>query len=159
MCGMRVISRKKLREYSERFFDAKAQLDAWYHEAKEARWKTPADIKEKYGTASILKNKRVVFNICGNKYRLIVRINFYNEIVYLMGYGGILDWATAHGGFFPCAAAGGFLTFRREPPLRRHAAYRGAVAQLGERYNGIVEVVGSIPSGSTNIIKGLARNG
>ncbi len=87
MCGMRVISRKKLREFSERFFDAKAQLDAWYHEAKGARWKTPADIKEKYGTSSILKNKRVVFNICGNKYRLIARINFNYGVIHICFIG------------------------------------------------------------------------
>lgn len=63
--------------------DAKAELDAWFHEAESARWATPAQIKEKYGTASILKGSRVVFNICGNKYRLVVKINYSYAIVYV----------------------------------------------------------------------------
>jgi mRNA interferase HigB len=73
---MRVISRKKLKDFATRYPDAKVQLDAWYHEARKAKWKTPAAIKDKYRSASILKNDRVVFNICGNKYRIIAKISF-----------------------------------------------------------------------------------
>ncbi len=87
MCRMKVISRKHLTEFSQRFPDAKSRLDAWYHEVKRANWKTPVDIKEKYGTASILKNKIVVFNICGNKYRLITRIQFSYGIIYIRFFG------------------------------------------------------------------------
>lgn len=87
MCRMKVISRKHLTEFSQRFPDAKSRLDAWYYEAKKANWKTPIDIKEKYGTASILKNNRVVFNICGNKYRLIVSIKFFYGNVYIRFIG------------------------------------------------------------------------
>ncbi|MCY3982567.1 MAG: type II toxin-antitoxin system HigB family toxin [Roseovarius sp.] len=78
---MRIIARPKLIAFSERFSDSKAQLDAWWAEARRAEWKTPADIKAWHRNASILKGGRVVFNICGNKYRLIVRFD------YAMGMG------------------------------------------------------------------------
>ncbi len=61
--------------------DAKGQLEAWYYDAKHAQWSSPADVKDHYGSASILKDNRVVFNIAGNKYRLIVRINYYSKTV------------------------------------------------------------------------------
>lgn len=60
---MRIIARKALKEYAEKQTEAKDPLDVWFHEASKAEWKTPADIKEKYRSASILKNGRVVFNI------------------------------------------------------------------------------------------------
>lgn len=62
--------------FGERFPDAKAQLDVWCAEARRAKWQAPADIKAQYGTASILKGGRVVFNICDNKYRLIVKFEY-----------------------------------------------------------------------------------
>ncbi|WP_163848074.1 type II toxin-antitoxin system HigB family toxin [Pseudooceanicola aestuarii] len=73
---MRIISRPTLRAFGERFPDAKTQLDAWWAEAKRASWRTPSDIKELYRNASILKGGRVVFNICGNKYRLVVKFDY-----------------------------------------------------------------------------------
>lgn len=84
---MRIIKRKPLNEFATRFPDAKGQLDAWYHEVKKAQWQTPADIKEKYGSASILKDNRVVFNICGNKYRLVVLILYPIGTVYIRFIG------------------------------------------------------------------------
>jgi mRNA interferase HigB len=80
---MRVISRKPLKELARRYGDAKAELDAWFHEVEAAQWTTPAQVKEKYGSASILKGGRVVFNICGNKYRLVVKINYSYSIVFV----------------------------------------------------------------------------
>lgn len=80
---MRVIARRTLREFGEREPEAQASLNAWYHEAKGAEWKTPVDIKEKYRSASILKSGRVVFNIAGNKYRLVVRIDYEFAIVFI----------------------------------------------------------------------------
>lgn len=67
--------------------DAKEPLEAWYHETKKAKWESWADIKEKYSSASILKGSRVVFNISGNKYRLVVKINFPARIVYIRFIG------------------------------------------------------------------------
>jgi mRNA interferase HigB len=80
---MRVISRRPLTELAQRYPEAKFELDAWFHEAKTAYWANPAQVKSKYGNASILKGSRVVFNICGNKYRLIVKINYAYGIVYI----------------------------------------------------------------------------
>ena len=80
---MRVISRRPLNELAKRCPDAKAQLEAWFHEAEAAVWANPAEVKAAYANASILKGSRVVFNICGNKYRLIVKINYSYSVVYI----------------------------------------------------------------------------
>jgi mRNA interferase HigB len=86
---MHVIKRKTLKEFYTRpeWEDAKGPLDSWYYETKRAQWTSPADIKAKYGTASILKNNRVVFNIAGNKYRLVVRINYDSKTVFVRFVG------------------------------------------------------------------------
>ena len=80
---MRVISRRPLINLAERHPEAKAELDAWFHEAEAAQWANPAEIKSEYGNASILKGSRVVFNICGNKYWLVVKINYAYSVVYV----------------------------------------------------------------------------
>ena len=73
---MRVISRKALREFWEDSPDARDALQAWYADAKQANWRSPMDIKATYANASILPNNRVVFNIKGNHYRLVVAVNY-----------------------------------------------------------------------------------
>ena len=80
---MRVISRKPLNELARRHSDAKPGLEAWFHEAEDADWANPAQVKAQYARASILRNGRVVFNIGGNKYRLVVRINYAYRVVYV----------------------------------------------------------------------------
>ena len=82
---MRVIARSTLKKFYEmpNYGDSKEALEAWYHETKRASWNSWNDIKEKYGNASILKNNRVVFNICGNKYRLVVKINYEAQVAYI----------------------------------------------------------------------------
>ncbi len=67
--------------------DAKASLDSWHYEATHATWKSPSDIKAKYSHASILKNGRVVFNISGNKHRLVVSINYQAGIIFIKFIG------------------------------------------------------------------------
>jgi len=84
---MRVIAKRALRDFWKEKPDAEEQLKAWHAEAKAADWRNPADIKAKYGTASILKNGRVVFNICGNRYRLVVWINYCAKVVYVRFIG------------------------------------------------------------------------
>jgi mRNA interferase HigB len=84
---MRVIARKTLKEYWEKEPETEQELKAWFAEAEDADWKTPADVKAKYGNASILKSGRVVFNICGNKHRLVVRINYDFRIIYIRFMG------------------------------------------------------------------------
>ena len=73
---MRVISRKALREFWDDYPDARDALQAWYADAKQANWRSPMDIKATYANASNLPNNRVVFNIKGNHYRLVVAINY-----------------------------------------------------------------------------------
>ena len=66
---------------------AKTELEAWFHEVKASDWTSPADIKSFYGNASILKGGRAVFNICGNRYRLVVWINYEFRTVYIRFIG------------------------------------------------------------------------
>lgn len=86
---MRIISRAALREFWERqnFHDAEQPLKAWYDEAKHANWKIPHDIKVQYRNANFVGNNRVVFNIHGNKYHLIVAINYTFSIAYIRFIG------------------------------------------------------------------------
>jgi mRNA interferase HigB len=85
---MHIISRKTLVDFYNRgHADAKGPLEAWYYEAKQAEWDSPDDIKQHYSTASILKDNRVVFNISGNKYRLVVRINYHSKTVFIRFIG------------------------------------------------------------------------
>ncbi len=84
---MRVIARKTLREFWESHIDARQQLQAWYADVKHAVWKKPSDIKEVYRNASFIANNRVVFNIKGNKYRLVVVIQYEHSIVYIRFVG------------------------------------------------------------------------
>ena len=86
---MHIIKRKTLVEFYEQpgHQDARGALEAWYYEAKHAQWASPADVKALYNSASILKDNRVVFNIAGNKYRLIVRINYDSKTVFIRFIG------------------------------------------------------------------------
>ena len=84
---MRIIARGSLRVFWETHRDAEQPLKAWYHEAIAADWATPQDVKASYGTASIIGGNRVVFNIAGNKYRLVVRFNYPLRIGYVRFVG------------------------------------------------------------------------
>jgi mRNA interferase HigB len=84
---MRVIAVSTLRSFWEQHPDAEQPLKAWYQEATGATWSQPADIKAQYRSASVLKNRRVVFNIKGNDYRLIVAIAYQLQIVYVKFVG------------------------------------------------------------------------
>ena len=84
---MRVIAVSTLRAFWERFPDAEQSLKAWYEEARSAAWTQPAEIKAQYRSASVLKNRRVVFNIKGNDYRLIVAVAYKLQIVYVKFVG------------------------------------------------------------------------
>ncbi len=84
---MRIIAKRALRECWERYPDAKNPLLAWYHEVLKEDWDTPAKIKAKYGNASIVDDNRVIFNIKGNAYRLVGKINYRYRIVYVRFVG------------------------------------------------------------------------
>jgi len=84
---MRIIAKRTIREFWESYPDSEEQLKAWYTEAKYATWQTPQDIKNQCGSASFPGNNRAVFNICGNKYRLIVLIKYRFEVAYIRFIG------------------------------------------------------------------------
>jgi mRNA interferase HigB len=84
---MRVIAVSTLRDFWQRYPDAEQPLKAWYEEATTATWTQPADIKAQYRSASVLKNRRVVFNIKGNDYRLIVAVAYKLQVVYVKFVG------------------------------------------------------------------------
>jgi len=86
---MRVIAKKTLKDFYENslYSDSKSSLEAWYKEALKANWNNPNQIKEQYTSASVVGNNRIVFNIHGNKYRLIVKINYDAQIVFMRFIG------------------------------------------------------------------------
>ncbi len=89
---MRVIAKKILREFWGKHNDSEEQLKTWFKEASKANWRSTADIKSEYANASILKSGRVVFNICGNKYRLIVDINYVRQWMFIRFIGTHNDY-------------------------------------------------------------------
>jgi len=84
---MRVISKRTLQDFWDMHSDAMNPLAGWYAESIKASWQSPQDIKSQYKTASFLRDNRVVFNIGGNKYRLIVKINYPYGVVYIRFVG------------------------------------------------------------------------
>ncbi|MDD2384639.1 MAG: type II toxin-antitoxin system HigB family toxin [Sulfurospirillaceae bacterium] len=84
---MRVISKRTLQDFWKCHKEAEYPLTAWYAEAVKAQWQSPQEIKTHYQTASFLCENRVVFNIGGNKYRLIVKINYAYNTVYIRFVG------------------------------------------------------------------------
>ena len=84
---LRVIAKKILREFWERHNDCEQQLKSWFQEATKSEWTNPNEIKAEYPSASIIGNDRIVFNIKGNSYRLIVKINFDYQMVWIRFIG------------------------------------------------------------------------
>jgi mRNA interferase HigB len=84
---LRVIAKKVLREFWIKHPDCTEQLKAWYQEASKGSWKSPKEIKKEYPTASFLQGNRVIFNIKGNHYRLVVRINYSYQMVWIRFIG------------------------------------------------------------------------
>ena len=84
---MRIIAKSTLRAFWEQHPDAKQPLNAWYREVRRADWDRPAKLKARHPSASIVAGNRVVFNIKGNDYRLVVKINYPYRIVYVRFVG------------------------------------------------------------------------
>lgn len=84
---MRVIARSTLREFWTGKADAREPALAWYRHVRKATWRSPADVKRDLGTASILRDGRVVFNIGGNKYRIVALINYRYQVLYIRFIG------------------------------------------------------------------------
>jgi mRNA interferase HigB len=95
---VRVIASKTLTRFLERIAGhkdhraVKSALESWFHEAVSADWKSGADVKKTYATASILSTDRVVFNIKGNDYRLVTAIDYKRQIVFIKWLGTHSDY-------------------------------------------------------------------
>ncbi|CCQ57027.1 type II toxin-antitoxin system HigB family toxin [Crocosphaera watsonii] len=89
---MRIIARSTLREFWQKYPDSEQSLKAWFYDVKSANWQSPSDIKNVYANASIIANNRVVFNIRGNRYRLIVHVRYDIGIVFIRFIGTHQDY-------------------------------------------------------------------
>jgi mRNA interferase HigB len=91
---VRIIARRTLQDFAESLAGhkdqpaVKAALDAWFGEVKKARWANTADVKRRYATASVVSADRIVFNVKGNSYRLVVAVDFEKSIVWIKWVGG-----------------------------------------------------------------------
>jgi len=83
----RIIAKKTLREFWEKHADSEQYLKTWYETTKNSKWYSPSEVKETYINASILKDRRVVFNIKGNSYRLIVKFNYVRQWAFIRFIG------------------------------------------------------------------------
>lgn len=90
---MRIIAFRTLREYWEHHPQAETPLRNWYAEASNADWKMPGDIKAAHRNASFLPNNRVVFNIKGNDYRLVVAVRYTQGMMFIRFVGSHTDYA------------------------------------------------------------------
>jgi len=86
---MRIISRSTLKAFWEnaKYRDSEQPLKEWYREASKANWSTPNEVKEQFGNVSIIGNQRLVFNIAGNKYRLVVAAKYKFRCLYVCFIG------------------------------------------------------------------------
>ena len=84
---MRIIALRTLKQFWKKHPDAAHPMRQWYDDARRADWKTPHELKTSYATASIVSSDRVVFNIKGNSYRLVVRINYHYRVIYIRFVG------------------------------------------------------------------------
>jgi len=88
----RIFSKSTLREFWETYTDSEQYLKTWYDTAMNSDWKTPNDVKQTYANASILKNCRIVFNIKGNSYRLVVKFNFEKQWIFIRFIGTHVEY-------------------------------------------------------------------
>ena len=86
---MRILGLPLLEKFKLRTPDARGVLDAWHKEVAAADWRSPQDIKNRYRSADFLANNRVIFNIKGNSYRLVVRVRYENGLV-------VVEWVGNH---------------------------------------------------------------
>jgi mRNA interferase HigB len=84
---LRIIAKKTLKDFWKVHSDSEQPLKCWYNEVRKSGWRNPNEIKVVYPSASILPANRIVFNIKGNKYRLIVKINYNYQIAWIRFIG------------------------------------------------------------------------
>lgn len=88
----RMIAKRTLKEFWELHSDAEQYLKTWYDIAKNSNWQSPNDVKKSFANANILKNSRVVFNIKGNSYRLVVKFNYEKQWAFIRFIGTHTDY-------------------------------------------------------------------
>ena len=76
-----------LDDFVRRHAETREQVKAWLYEVQKAEWKGPQDIKERYPSASLISDNRVVFNVKGNKYRMAVQVSYKQQIVLILRCG------------------------------------------------------------------------
>ena len=84
---MKLLGKKLLHDFKEEYAEARSQIESWEAEVERAQWNTPHDLKKRYPKASLVKDRQVVFNLCWNKYRLLVQVNYRNGIVLIKKVG------------------------------------------------------------------------
>lgn len=84
---MRILTLGTLRDFGRRHPDSEDALDGWYRETRRAHWRTPAEVVARYPEASIVGSDRIVFRIRGNAYRLVVRVDYQYQRVYIRFVG------------------------------------------------------------------------
>tara|TARA_R110002020_G_scaffold277997_1_gene493403 strand:- start:310 stop:603 length:294 start_codon:yes stop_codon:yes gene_type:complete len=84
---VRIIAKRTLRDFWTKHADSEQQLKAWYRETEKTEWENINDLKKDYPSASILQENRIVFNIKGNNYRLIVKFSFEYQICWIRFIG------------------------------------------------------------------------
>src|SRR5580698_2622421 len=95
---MRIIARKTLKAFIDSLLGSKDQtavrsaLDSWFHEVQNSDWHTPSDVKKSYANASVVGNDRVVFNIKGNAYRLVVAVDYRRQVVFIKWLGSHAEY-------------------------------------------------------------------
>ena len=87
---MTLVGQDKIDAFVKRNAQARKAMQAWVTEVKHAHWKTPQDIKNRYRSADFLKNNRVIFDIKGNSYRLLVKVAYKTGVVFV-------EWIGTHG--------------------------------------------------------------
>ena len=89
---MKILGRDKLIQFSRKHAHAKKALDAWFDEVEQSAWRRPQDIKASYPSADFLADNRVIFNIKGNHYRLVVKVRYQNGLV-------VIEWVGTHAAY------------------------------------------------------------
>lgn len=87
MGAMKVLGKNIIEQFYKKHSDSKSALIAWHRDACDSTWNSPQDIKNRYGSADFLSNNRVIFNIKGNNYRLVIQVRYQNGIAVVLWVG------------------------------------------------------------------------
>lgn len=94
LINMKIIGLSELETCKDNHAEVRRPISAWISEVKAANWLYPSDVKDRYPSSSLLANDYIVFNIKGNKYRLLIKINYANQIVLIKKFGTHAEYST-----------------------------------------------------------------